>query len=321
MLDVGAIDPSSENRRADVDLAPLVESVRTYGMQMPIKVRPKGDRFEIVFGEGRWRAAKELGLSTIPATVEDLTDEEAQARRILENTQRRDPHALEEAESYERLLAMRDRKGKARHTPESIAQVAGRSPAHVYSRLKLTAFAPELRKAFYAEELTLTAAFLIARGIPTGLQVEAWARFKRYAEEAYEDELDDAGRLRTRAIEAVIQRDYAFRLDGDPFPIDDATLVAIGTPPIAVATGLESNRRRTLGGRPLCAISAAPQARGRAYAEAPRRIAGSRSGCVRRYRVRVGRLPPSRPAGGNRSMVRRARAGIGNRCRPLSCSE
>jgi len=50
MLDVASIDPSPENRQADVDLDPLVESVRSYGIQMPIKVRPKGDRFEIVFG-------------------------------------------------------------------------------------------------------------------------------------------------------------------------------------------------------------------------------------------------------------------------------
>ena len=204
MLDVDAIDPSPENRRADIDLAPLGESVRTYGIQTPIKVRPKGDRFEIVFGERRWRAAKELELASIPATVEDLTDEEAQARRVLENTQRRDPHALEEAEAYERLLAMHDRKGKPVHTAESIAQIAGRSAAHVYNRLKLTALAPELRKAFYAGELTVTGAFLIARGIPTAMQAEAWARMKRYAEEeAFDDELDDNGHLGTGVIEAV----------------------------------------------------------------------------------------------------------------------
>lgn len=231
MLDVDAIDPSPENRRADVDLAPLVESVRTYGIQTPIKVRPKANRFEIVFGERRWRAAKELGLATIPATVEDLNDEEAQARRLLENTQRKDPHALEEAEAYERLLAMRDRKGKPVHTPESVAQVAGRSPAHVYNRLKLTALTPNLPKAFYAGELTVTGAFLIARGIPTSMQAEAWARMKRCAEEeAFEDELDDDGHLGTGVIEAVIEREYALRLDTAPFPVGDAKLVAAAGP-------------------------------------------------------------------------------------------
>jgi ParB family transcriptional regulator, chromosome partitioning protein len=226
LLDVGAIDPSPLNRHANVDLAPLVESVRRYGIQMPIKVRPKGDRFEIVFGERRWRAAKEVGLDTLPATVEDLTDEEAHARRVLENSQRRDPHALEEAEAYERLLAMRDRKGKAIHSVESVAQVAGRSPAHVYHRLKLTALATELRQAFYAGELSVTGAFLVARGIPTALQAEAWERMKRHAEqEAYDEELDDEGHLNHEGIAALIERDYACRLDGAPFPLDDASLV------------------------------------------------------------------------------------------------
>lgn len=230
LLDVDAIDPSPENRRADIDLAPLVESVRTYGIQTPIKVRPKDDRFEIVFGERRWRAAKELGLTTIPATVEDLTDEEAQARRVLENAQRKDPHALEEAEAYERLLAMRDRKGKPIHTPESIAQVAGRSVAHVYNRLKLTALAPELRKAFCAGELNVTGAFLIARGVPTALQAEAWSRMKRYSEEEGYDDEDQTAPLDTEIIDALIAHDYAFRLDGAPFPLGDAKLVAEAGP-------------------------------------------------------------------------------------------
>ena len=225
MLDVAAIDPSPENRQADIDLAPLVDSIRAYGIQMPIKVRPKGDRFEIVFGERRWRAAREIGLDQIPATVEDLTDAEAQARRVLENTQRQDPHALEEAEAYERLLAMRDKKGNALHTVESIAQVAGRSAAHVYHRLKLTALAPELRKAFYAGELSVTGAFLIARGIPTALQAEAWERMKRYAEqEAYDEELDE-GHLNADGISAIIERDYACRMGTAPFPSDEAKLV------------------------------------------------------------------------------------------------
>nr|WP_248346288.1 ParB/RepB/Spo0J family partition protein [Anaeromyxobacter paludicola] len=214
------------NRDAGRDLVPLIESIRRFGIQMPIKLRPKGERFEIIYGERRWRAAKEAGLDAIPATVEDLSDEEAQARRILENTQRQDPHALEEAEAYERLLAMRDRKGKAVHTVESVAEVAGRSPAHVYHRLKLTALAPELRKAFYAGELSATGAFLVARGIPTELQAEAWARMKRYAEaDAFEDELDDEGHLTVSAIEDIIDRDYARRIDGAPFPVGDASLV------------------------------------------------------------------------------------------------
>jgi ParB family chromosome partitioning protein len=230
LLDVEKIDPSPVNREATLDLAPLVESIRTYGVQMPIRVRPKGERFEIVYGERRWRACKELGHATIPATVEELSDDEAQERRILENTQRQDPHALEEAEAFERLLLMRDRKGKALHTPESIARIAGRSVSHVYNRLKLTALAPELRKAFYAGELSIMGAFIMARGVPTKLQPEAWERMKRYAQqEAYHEELDDEGHLNAGGIQAIIDQDYSSRLDTAPFDLGDAKLVpAVG---------------------------------------------------------------------------------------------
>jgi ParB family chromosome partitioning protein len=99
--------------------------------------------------------------------------------------------------------------------------------AHVYQRLRLTALAPELRKAFYAGELSVTGAFLVARSIPTALQAEAWARMQRYSQEdAYEEEVDESGHLNTAGIEAIIGRDYVCRLDQAPFPIDDKTLVA-----------------------------------------------------------------------------------------------
>jgi ParB family chromosome partitioning protein len=101
----------------------------------------------------------------------------------------------------------------------------------VYHRLKLTALAPELRKAFHAGELSVNGAFLIARGIPTALQAEAWERMKRYAaEEAYDEELDDEGRLNTDGISAMIDREYACRMDTAPFPTDDASLVLSAGP-------------------------------------------------------------------------------------------
>ena len=225
-LDVAKIDPFPLNREATADLAPLVESVRQYGVQQAIRVRPLADRFEIVYGERRWRACKKLGLTTIPAVVAPLSDEEAQAIRVLENAQRKEPHPLEEAESYERLLAMRDAKGKPIHTSDTIAKVAGRSPGHIYNRLKLTALAPEIRKAFYAGKLSVTAAFLIARGVPTTLQPEAWAKIHAYAEDAYDEEVLDDGTLSPRIIASIIERDYSSRLDHAPFNLKDAKLVS-----------------------------------------------------------------------------------------------
>jgi ParB family chromosome partitioning protein len=224
---VSKIDPSPQNRDAQTDLAPLVASIKAHGLQQAIKVRPKGDRFEIVYGERRWRACSELGYAEIPATVEDVDDNRAAEIRALENLQRKDPHALEEAEEYERLLALKDAKGNTVHTPETVAKIAGRSVGHVYNRLKLTDLAPELRKALYKQELLLTGAFVIARGIPTDLQAEAWQKMQHYAEnEAYEEELDDDERLTVRAIQNIIDHDYSSRLESAPFSLKDGKLVA-----------------------------------------------------------------------------------------------
>lgn len=227
LLRVDLIDPSPINRDATRDLSGLVESVRTYGIQQPIKVRPKGDRYEIVYGERRWQAAKKLGLSEIPVLIEELTDDEAHARRVLENTQRADPHALEEAEAYERLLAMKDDKGAAVHTPETIALVAGRSVGHIYNRLRLTALAPVFRKLFYAGEVSTSVAFLIARHIPTHLHDEAAAKLKEFVEEADEfgGYIDDGGHLTVLGIKEFIEAEYDARLDTAPFSMKDAKLL------------------------------------------------------------------------------------------------
>jgi ParB family transcriptional regulator, chromosome partitioning protein len=84
LVPIEDIDPSPVNRGAR-NIDELVASVREHGIQQPIKVRPKGSRFEIVYGERRYRAAKQVGLKQLPATVEDLTDEQAHVLRIVEN--------------------------------------------------------------------------------------------------------------------------------------------------------------------------------------------------------------------------------------------
>ena len=78
------IDPSPLNRDPR-NIDELVASVREHGVQQPIKLRPQGARFEIVYGERRFRAAKKVGLKAISATVEKLSDEEAHELRIIEN--------------------------------------------------------------------------------------------------------------------------------------------------------------------------------------------------------------------------------------------
>ena len=82
-IELAKIDPSPLNRDAR-GIDDLVASVREHGILEPIKLRPNGERFEIVYGERRWRASKKLGLETVPATVEDLSDAEAHELRLVE---------------------------------------------------------------------------------------------------------------------------------------------------------------------------------------------------------------------------------------------
>src|SRR5579875_807593 len=84
-------------------LAELTESVRARGVITPIVVRPlpgRNDEFQIVAGERRWRAAQAAGLRTVPAVIRDLTDQEVMEVALIENIQRADLNALEEARGY-----------------------------------------------------------------------------------------------------------------------------------------------------------------------------------------------------------------------------
>jgi ParB family chromosome partitioning protein len=219
LVAIDDIDPSPRNRTArNVD--ELVASIREHGIQQPIKVRPNGSRFEIVYGERRYRAAKQVGLKELPATVEDLSDEEAHELRIVENACREDPHPLEEAEAYEALLAMKDGRGRPLHTADTLAKLVGRSPQYVYSRLKLTALGPAMREAFWKGELTTTTAFLVARAVPPVLQDEALAELRGEFEDLGEGEPFPADDLAS-----VIEQRYLTRLDRAPFGADDAKLV------------------------------------------------------------------------------------------------
>ena len=212
------IDPSPLNRPYG-KLDDLLASVAKHGVEQPIKLRPKGSRFEIVYGERRYAACVKLKTGTIPAAVEDLTDAEAHELRVIENACRHDPHPLEEAEAYETLLAMKSDRGTPLYTPEAIANLVGRSVQFIYGRLKLTALGPEMRKAFHAGELTATTAFLVARAIPRELQDEALLAFREHFGEGEGEPFppDD--------VAFYIERNYLTRLDRAPFAKGDASLV------------------------------------------------------------------------------------------------
>ncbi|HEX9140001.1 MAG TPA: ParB/RepB/Spo0J family partition protein [Steroidobacteraceae bacterium] len=125
-------------------LSELAESIRAQGVVQPILVRPvgiaqaSGQRYEIIAGERRWRAAQLAGLTEIPAVIRDVPDEDAIAVALIENIQREDLNPLEEARALERLIA------EFGLTHQQVATAIGRSRAAVTNLLRLLELAPEV---------------------------------------------------------------------------------------------------------------------------------------------------------------------------------
>lgn len=121
--------------------AELVASVAQHGIVQPIVVREVGEFFVIVAGERRFRAAIKLQLSHVPAVIRELTDLEALEIAVLENLQRKDVPALEEADGFRALIE------RGAYTVDTLAQRLGKSRALVYQRLSLLDLAPEFYEA------------------------------------------------------------------------------------------------------------------------------------------------------------------------------
>ena len=129
-LQAGAHQP---RRHFDEDaLAELADSIAAQGVVQPIVVRPLGaERYEIVAGERRWRAAQRAGLTSIPAVVRTLDDRGAMAVALVENIQRADLNPLEESQALQRLI------DECHLTHEQVAEAVGRSRAGVTNLLRL----------------------------------------------------------------------------------------------------------------------------------------------------------------------------------------
>ncbi len=137
---------------AAADLDELTASVREKGVVQPILVRPvegATDSYEIVAGERRWRAAQKAGLHDVPVVVRELTDKEALELAIVENVQRQDLNALEEAIGYQQLIA-----GYG-YSQNELAEVIGKSRPHIANTLRLLKLPEEVQT--YLREGKLTA--------------------------------------------------------------------------------------------------------------------------------------------------------------------
>ncbi len=141
LIPIEDIRPNPEQPRQQMgDLSELIASVREKGVLEPILVRPLGSGYQIIAGERRYRAAQEVGLADIPCVVRESTDAESLELALIENLQRKDLHAFEEAEAL-RVLA--DTYG---YTHEDLAEKLGRSRSSVTETLSLTQMPEEVRE-------------------------------------------------------------------------------------------------------------------------------------------------------------------------------
>jgi ParB/RepB/Spo0J family partition protein len=123
--------------------------------------------YEIVCGERRWRAAKLAGLRQVPVLVRQLDDRQVVELQVVENLQRADLNAMEEAQGYDTLI----RKHGVR--PEDLAARIGKSRSHIYCRLKLMSLCPKGREALLAGKIQAEVGLLIARIPDEKLQEKA----------------------------------------------------------------------------------------------------------------------------------------------------
>ncbi len=155
-------------------LAELAQSIASQGILQPLLARPHpdiADRFQLIAGERRWRAAQQAGLAIVPVLVRRLSDTEAMAAALVENLQRQDLNAIEEAEGYRRLIDEFDM------TQEQLGQAVGKSRSHIANSLRLLNLPAPVREAVQAGQLTAGhAKALLAHPDPAALAPTVIAR-------------------------------------------------------------------------------------------------------------------------------------------------
>lgn len=188
------------------ELIELSESIKTVGLIQPLTVRQTDKGFQIVCGEKRYRAALKAGLLQLPVIVRELDDDQVLEIQIIENLQRSDPHPLDEAEGYERLLIT------GRFTKESIAERIGKSTAYIHKRLQLMNLKDEIKEAFYTGTITHGAAVVLAR-VDQPVQKKAFDVLKKQPD------------MPASQLQQHIKTNFFLELKEAPFDLEDKTLV------------------------------------------------------------------------------------------------
>ena len=158
LLDIEKVDPPTIAARDFIDpesVRELAESIRDQGLYEPIIVRPLNGRYEIVMGHRRWLAHRLIAKTTIKSIIREMSDEEVEIARAVENDQREDLNPIEKARGYQRL---RDKFGLSQ---EQIGQKMGRSRETIIRFLKLLKIPEEFQIALAKKKLSIGVALCL----------------------------------------------------------------------------------------------------------------------------------------------------------------
>jgi ParB family chromosome partitioning protein len=217
-LAVGSIQPGRYQPRTGMDperLKELADSIRAQGLIQPIVVRPIArDRYEIIAGERRWRAAQLAELTEVPCVVREVPDQATIAMALIENIQREDLNPLEEAAALKRLI------DEFSLTHQQAAEAVGRSRAAVSNMLRLLDLPPDIKQLLEARRLEmgharalLTLPAAEARRLALATADNGWS--VRELEERARKAHDEAGDAKARNGKPASRGNGAAR-EGDP---------------------------------------------------------------------------------------------------------
>src|SRR5918911_1604652 len=151
-IDIDLIEPSSAQPRTHFDegrLEELAQSIRSNGIVQPILVRRRGARYQLIAGERRWRAAQRAGLQRIPAVVREIPEDKMLELALIENIQRQELNAIEEAHAYKRLI---ETLGL---TQEMVAQRVGRDRSFITNYLRLLRLPEDVQRLLEEEKISM----------------------------------------------------------------------------------------------------------------------------------------------------------------------
>ena len=216
-LPIGQLVESRTNPRKVFDpgeLAEMAESMKNpaVGVIQALIVRPAGKdgKHEIIAGAKRFRSAKIAGLTEVPVKVNDASDEVVLEMQLIENLQRSDPHPLEEAEGFARLLKI------SGYTADVIGAKIGKDRSYVYKRMQLTHLIEKLKDLFLAGNINIGHALQLCRLRPED------------QEEARKDGLHQYGTKAVRSVDDLahwIEQNVYLRLNAAPWDKADAELI------------------------------------------------------------------------------------------------